>query len=489
MPTVPKTATKSTTSATTERKAANPEKQQEKSRKTTSKAHRTKAESQTAPVSRSKNFVLDTNVILHDYECIDKFEENDIYIPIVVLEELDKFKKGSDQINFNARSFIRKLDELAGADFFEHGADLGEGRGRLYVYLGNKAHSLVQEAFGENIPDHKILSAALHIREDNEGEQTILVSKDINLRMKAKSLGIPVEDYFNDKVQTFDLFEEAQPLFEGVDADLINRLYTDDRGISLDELEFGSKILPNECFILKSDQNSVLVRYNPFEAMVQRVDKHTHVGITPRNAEQTFAFDVLMDPNVLLVALSGKAGTGKTLLALAAALDQADRYGQILLARPIVALSNKDLGALPGTEQEKIRPYMQPLFDNLNVIKSQFKGGKQQTQIDKLQQDNKLIIEALAYLRGRSLADSIVIVDEAQNLTPHEVKTIITRAGEGTKMIFCGDVDQIDSPYLDSQSNGLAYMIDKMRGETLFAHVNLVKGERSELSELASHLL
>ena len=482
MPTAPKKAPSAQTEHETTR-------QETSSQRKTAKPQRTHAQGKPKTTSRSKNFVLDTNVILHDYECVDKFEDNDIYLPIVVLEELDKFKKGSDQINFNARAFVRKLDELAGADFFERGADLGEGRGRLYVYLGNKPHERVAHAFGENIPDHKILSATLHIAEANEGEQTILVSKDINLRMKAKSLGIPVEDYFNDKVPTFDIFEEAQPVFEGVDAELINRLYDNEQGISLDDLEFGSKLLPNECFVLKSDQNSVLARYNPFEAMVQRVDKYTHMGITPRNAEQAFAFDVLMDPNVLLVALSGKAGTGKTLLALAAALDQADRYGQIMLARPIVALANKDLGALPGTEQEKVRPYMQPLFDNLNVIKSQFKGGKQQAELEKLQQDNKLIIEALAYLRGRSLADAIVIVDEAQNLTPHEVKTIITRAGEGTKMIFCGDVEQIDSPYLDTQSNGLAYMIDKMRGETLFAHVNLIKGERSELSELASHLL
>ncbi|MBL6452257.1 MAG: PhoH family protein [Porphyromonas sp.] len=482
MPTAPKKAPSAQTEHETIR-------QETSSQRKTAKPQRTHAQGKPKTTSRSKNFVLDTNVILHDYECVDKFEDNDIYLPIVVLEELDKFKKGSDQINFNARAFVRKLDDLAGADFFERGADLGEGRGRLYVYLGNKPHERVAHAFGENIPDHKILSATLHIAEANEGEQTILVSKDINLRMKAKSLGIPVEDYFNDKVPTFDIFEEAQPVFEGVDAELINRLYDNEQGISLDDLEFGSKLLPNECFVLKSDQNSVLARYNPFEAMVQRVDKYTHMGITPRNAEQAFAFEVLMDPNVLLVALSGKAGTGKTLLALAAALDQADRYGQIMLARPIVALANKDLGALPGTEQEKVRPYMQPLFDNLNVIKSQFKGGKQQAELEKLQQDNKLIIEALAYLRGRSLADAIVIVDEAQNLTPHEVKTIITRAGEGTKMIFCGDVEQIDSPYLDSQSNGLAYMIDKMRGETLFAHVNLIKGERSELSELASHLL
>ena len=220
-----------------------------------------------------------------------------------------------------------------------------------------------------------------------------------------------------------------------------------------------------------------------------RLDDRTF-GIEPRNAEQAFALDVLLDDNIKLVGVTGKAGTGKTLLALAAALQMRDKYQQILLARPIVALSNKDLGFLPGDEKEKMAPYMQPLFDNLTVIKNQFSSSsKEITELNDMQKSGKLVIEALAYIRGRSLSETYFIIDEAQNLTPHEIKTIITRAGENTKIVFTGDVQQIDSPYLDAQSNGLAYMIDKMKGQSIFAHTNLIKGERSKLAELASDLL
>ena len=241
---------------------------------------------------------------------------------------------------------------------------------------------------------------------------------------------------------------------------------------------------------MKNGKKSALARYDSFNGRIRKVEKQVCFGIQPRNAEQAFAFEVLTDPNVKLIALTGKAGTGKTLLALAAALKQNEDYGQILLARPIVALSNKDLGYLPGDEKQKIAPYMQPLFDNLVVIKSHLNfGGAEVKRIEELQTSKKLEIEALAYIRGRSLSETFCIVDEAQNLTPHEIKTIITRAGENTKMVFTGDLQQIDSPYLDTQSNGLAYMIDKMSGQDLFAHVNLLKGERSRLSELASVLL
>ncbi|MDR0977367.1 MAG: PhoH family protein, partial [Prevotellaceae bacterium] len=237
-------------------------------------------------------------------------------------------------------------------------------------------------------------------------------------------------------------------------------------------------------------RNSVLARYNPFTRHVCRVSKSKHYGIEPRNAEQAFAFEVLCDPDIKLVALTGKAGTGKTLLALAAALSQLTLYKQILLARPIVALSNRDIGFLPGDAQEKVAPYMQPLFDNLNVIKHQFAANSTEVKrLEEMQKSDQLVIEALAFIRGRSLSDTFCIVDEAQNLTPHEIKTIITRAGEGTKMVFTGDIQQIDQPYLDSQSNGLVYMIDRMRDQNLFAHINLIKGERSELSELASNLM
>lgn len=437
-----------------------------------------------------KNFVLDTNVILHDYKCIDNFQENDIYLPIVVLEELDKFKKGSEQINFNAREFVRELDMLTDKDLFLKGASLGPGKGTLHIITGNPYQEKIAQSFPERTPDHRILSCAMWIAESKQKMQTILVTKDVNLRMKARSLGIPVEDYFTDKITNVDIFERAQETYDNIDPDLIDKIYASAEGVDAGNLEFKAKLEPNECFILKSVRNSVLARYNPFTDKVKRVEKVSNYGIQPRNAEQSFALEVLNDPNIKLIGLTGKAGTGKTLLALAAALKQAGAYKQVLLARPIVALANKDLGFLPGDEQQKVAPYMQPLFDNLNVIKAQFATGSADVRrIDDMRKDNQLVIEALAFIRGRSLSETFCIIDEAQNLTPHEIKTIITRAGEGTKMVFTGDIQQIDSPYLDAQSNGLAYMIDKMKGQELFAHINLVKGERSQLSELASNLL
>ncbi|MDF9830756.1 PhoH family protein [Parabacteroides sp. PF5-6] len=437
-----------------------------------------------------KNFVLDTNVILHDYKCIEKFEENDIYLPIVVLEELDKFKKGSDQINYNAREFVRELDALTSNDLFLKGASLGEGKGTLYIVTGDKHTDKVSLSFPDKTPDNRILSCATWVAETKPKMKTILVTKDINLRMKARALGIAVEDYINDKVVNVDIFERAQDIYDETDPELIDKLYSTPGGIDADLLEIKSKLEPNDCFILKSMRNSVLARYNPFTDKIERVEKGNNYGITPRNAEQSFAFEVLNDPDVKLVGITGKAGTGKTLLALASALKQAGMYKQVLLARPIVSLANKDIGFLPGDEKQKVAPYMQPLFDNLNVIKSQFVATSAEVKrIDEMQKENKLVVEALAFIRGRSLSETFCIIDEAQNLTPHEIKTIITRAGEGTKMVFTGDIQQIDSPYLDAQSNGLAYMVDKMKGQEIFAHINLIKGERSALAEMAANLL
>ena len=437
-----------------------------------------------------KNFVLDTNVILHDYKCIENFQENDIYLPIVVLEELDRFKKGSEQINYNAREFVRELDLITTNDLFTKGASLGPNLGMLHVVTGDPYQDAVAKAFSEKTADHRILSCTLFVAQQYPDMQTILVTKDVNLRMKARSLGIKVEDYITDKVTNVDIFERSQETYDGIDPELIDRIYAYPAGIDADELDLSAKLSANDCFILKSERNSVLARFNPFSHKIKRVDKSTNYGIQPRNAEQSFAFEVLNDPEIKLVALTGKAGTGKTLLALASALKQADLYKQILLARPIVALANKDLGFLPGDEKQKVAPYMQPLFDNLNVIKGQIPvNGAEARRLDEMQKSNQLVIEALAFIRGRSLSETYFIVDEAQNLTPHEIKTIITRAGEGTKMVFTGDIQQIDSPYLDAQSNGLAYMVDKMKGQDLFAHINLVKGERSQLSELASNLL
>jgi PhoH-like ATPase len=437
-----------------------------------------------------KNFVLDTNVILHDYKCVHNFEENDIYIPIVVLEELDHFKKGNEQINFNAREFARELDLIADDKLFKKGADLGTGKGRLFILTGGEYPEVIAKSFIEKTPDHRILAATYTLRENKKNSRTILVTKDINLRMKALSLGLEAEDYINDKVTDINVFEKTYETYDNVPPELIDQLYNGSGTIALDELEFSADIEPQDCFILKSVRSSVLARYIPQTGLVKRIVKERSFGIEPRNAEQTFAMNVLLDDDVKLVALTGKSGTGKTLLALAAALQKYESYKQILLARPIVALSNKDLGFLPGDEKQKIAPYMQPLFDNLNVIKHNFSyQGKEIRLLEEMQKNNQLVIEALAYIRGRSLSDTFFIVDEAQNLTPHEIKTIITRAGEGTKIVFTGDIQQIDSPYLDMFSNGLVYMIDRMRGQNIFAHINLVKGERSFLSELASDLL
>ena len=435
-----------------------------------------------------KNFVLDTNVLLHDHKCIFNFEENDIFIPIVVLEELDKFKKGNEEINYNAREFARQLDKYTDKDFFENGAQLGPDLGRLSIIVNSSLNKRVKEAFREDKPDHRILSAAIEVAEQHKNMRTILVTKDINLRMKARALGIETEDYTNDKVKSDDLFENEHRTITGIAPDIIDAIYSSKKGIPVEQI--GVKLRTNECFVLDSGNSSVLARYVTADGIVRKVTKEKNFGIEPRNAEQAFAFDLLNDDRVKLLAITGKAGTGKTLLALAGALKQHGMYKQILLARPIVSLSNKDLGFLPGDEKQKIAPYMQPLFDNLNVIKRQFSlESNDYRTLQEMQAGGSLVIEALAYIRGRSLSDTFCIIDEAQNLTPHEIKTIITRAAEGTKMVFTGDVYQIDTPYLDTQSNGLAYMIDRMQGQEIFGHVNLVKGERSKLSELASNLL
>lgn len=435
-----------------------------------------------------KNFVLDTNVLLHDHKCIFNFEENDIFIPIVVLEELDKFKKGNEEINYNAREFARQLDKYTDKDFFENGAQLGPDLGLLSIIVNSSLNKRVKEAFREDKPDHRILSAAIEVAEQHKNMRTILVTKDINLRMKARALGIETEDYTNDKVKSDDLFENEHRTITGIAPDIIDAIYSSKKGIPVEQI--GVKLRTNECFVLDSGNSSVLARYVTADGIVRKVTKEKNFGIEPRNAEQAFAFDLLNDDRVKLLAITGKAGTGKTLLALAGALKQHGMYKQILLARPIVSLSNKDLGFLPGDEKQKIAPYMQPLFDNLNVIKRQFSlESNDYRTLQEMQAGGSLVIEALAYIRGRSLSDTFCIIDEAQNLTPHEIKTIITRAAEGTKMVFTGDVYQIDSPYLDTQSNGLAYMIDRMQGQEIFGHVNLVKGERSKLSELASNLL
>ena len=445
----------------------------------------------TAVKKNRKIFVLDTNVLLHDYKSIHNFDEHDISIPITVLEELDRFKKGNDIINFHAREFTRELDKLSGDKLFNGGLSLGRGKGKLSICTGKIPSEKLSASFPENTADHRILAISEHLHIQNgTARPVILITKDINLRMKAKSLGIMAQDYHNDMVQNIDDIFESVKSSDVTDDTAISDMYESMEGVPVDRFKLAKPPMAHQYFIFRKDSKSGLGHYDPFNKMVNRVEKTRTYGIDPRNAEQTFALDALARPEVQLVALTGKAGTGKTLLALAAAIHQRKMYTQIYLARPIVPLGNRDLGYLPGDVDEKIGPYMQPLFDNLSVIKQKFKQqSKEFSRIDEMQQSEKLVITPLAYIRGRSLSRVFFIVDEAQNLTPHEVKTIITRAGEGTKMIFTGDIQQIDSPYLDTKSNGLTYLADRMKGQDIFAHVHLVNGERSYLADLASNLL
>jgi PhoH-like ATPase len=438
-----------------------------------------------------KNFILDTNVILHDSSCIYHFEKHNIIIPIVVLEEIDKFKKGNDLKNFHAREFTRMIDKIYNNNIFKEGASLGKDRGNLRVIAGNDTPPIIREYFLHDSPDHRIIGLAWNLINVENLENVVLISKDINLRMKAKSIGISAEDYTTGTIKNLEELYMGKSITEDVDPEFINQFYNPPYEIDSDKfIDIGRQIHPNEYFILKSMKNSVLLRNDRFDDLIYRVEKKTAYGIKPRNSEQTFAMDALLDNRIPIVTLSGKAGTGKTLLALACALESRSYYKQIYLARPIIPLGNRDMGYLPGDIKSKLDPYMQPLWDNLKVIKNQFnETDNKLLKINELIENNKLVIEPLAYIRGRSLEKIYFIVDEAQNLTPHEIKTIITRVATSTKIIFTGDPYQIDTPYLDSKSNGLTYLIDKFKGQKLYAHITLEKGERSELAELASNLL
>jgi PhoH-like ATPase len=443
-----------------------------------------------AVARKQKMFVLDTNVILHDSKCMYQFEENDIVIPITVLEELDGFKKGNESINFQAREFLRAVDSLAQQPLFGKGVKIGKDLGNLIVKVGGKYHDDLRLAFENRTPDHEILNVAYRLSREFRRRQIILVSKDVNLRMKAKALGLTAQDYRNDHVKDISSMYTGIRLKEHVDSELVDRMYAQPFTIGPDELGLEQALVPNEYLILRNGKKSALATYDSDRALVRRVDKLTAYGISPRNAEQAFALNALANPEVKLVSISGKAGTGKTLLALAAALERKKEYRQIFMARPVVPLSNKDIGYLPGDIQSKLDPYMQPLYDNLGVIQNQWgTTDTRHKRIREMLDDEKLVIAPLAYIRGRSLVNIFFIVDEAQNLTPHEVKTIITRAGDGTKLVFTGDIFQIDHPYLNSHSNGLSYLIEKMHGQSIYAHINLTKGERSQLAELASNLL
>lgn len=438
-----------------------------------------------------KVFVLDTSVILYEHNSIMNFDEHDVAIPITVLEELDHFKKGNDTKNFEAREFSRLLDNLADGYTLQDWIPLnGRSKGNFKVLMSSPSKKVDSTiVFGEDKPDHRILNAALHLQEADKNKKVILVTKDINLRLKAKSLNLPAEDYTTGKVKNVSSLFSGKHIFENAAADQINDIY-EKGGIDVAEFLGNEKPVDNSYFIIKSGKKSVLAYYNSQKDIIEKVEKKPVYGIKPKNAEQTFAIHAILNPDIKLVSMNGVAGTGKTLIALAASLEQKRSFKQIYLARPIVPLSNKDIGYLPGDIKSKLNPYMEPLWDNLKFIQNQWsETDKEFAKISEMVALEKLVITPLAYIRGRSLSNICFIVDEAQNLTPHEVKTIITRAGENTKIIFTGDVNQIDTPYLDSQSNGLSYLIDRIKGHPLYAHVTLEKGERSELANLANELL
>lgn len=425
-----------------------------------------------------KTFILDTNVILYDPKSIYNFGNNDIIIPITVLEELDKFKKGNDVINLNARTFIRELDNLAKNKIMS----LGNKRGILSIGIpplpANVSDNL--KILNNRLNDNLILSLVYSYNNPN----FILVTKDINLRMKARAFDINAQDYETGKIKNISELYKGYRIINNVSLDTIDKIYSEN--VMLDLHHIISKPVSNEYFLLRNNKKTVTVKYNPITKLFDKLIDLNAAGIKGRNLEQHFALDALLNINCSLVTITGMTGGGKTLLALAAAIDQRKAYTQILLARPIITLSDKQFGFLPGDINEKIDPYMLPLYDNLKVIKSTFGDNK---IFEQLSEQKKIDIVPLPFIRGRSMPKVFFIIDEAQNLTPHEVKTIITRAGEGTKIVFTGDIYQIDSNYLDSRSNGLSYLIDKMKGQDIFAHVNLEKSERSKLAELAADLL
>lgn len=444
-------------------------------------------------VRKPKIFVLDTNIILHDFKAIRKFKDNDIVIPVAVIEELDKFKKGTDQLAYNARGFMRDMDRITdGRLFGDKGIQIAKGLGKIKIEPNHPFPDEMKDLFKDDIQDHRILSTAIWVRDNNPGRFVALVTKDINLRMKSKAAGMEVQDYMTDRL-------EDEKVENSIKEVIVIENFNE---AAFQELAYGpetsipwktvskTKPKPNQLYKLRCGSETLCARFDEEEGKIVLVKSRYVYGIKPLNDEQKFAVDACLNPNVKLVSMTGGAGTGKTLIALASALEQAKDFDQIILTRPTVVLGNQDIGFLPGDQKSKMSPFIQPLMDNLNVIKSKFKStSKEALKLDAMLREEKLLISPLAYIRGRSLGRVFFICDEAQNLTPNEIKTIITRAGEGTKMVFTGDIFQIDQPYLDQWSNGLTHLSEKMSGQKLFEHVFLRIGERSELSDLASKLL
>lgn len=431
-----------------------------------------------------KSFIIDTNVILHDSNCIYNFNENDVVIPAAVLNELDGFKSGSDMKSFHTRQFIRRIDNMSEKNMFNGGISLGDGLGSIRIETSKELCPEIIDNFPSNNIDNDILNLAYYLKNKNS-ENIVLITKDINLRLKARALKIKCEDYKSDSIDDMSRVEGAYKEIKSVANDTIDSIYKKDK-VNINNIYYKNNLSSNECIVLNNGNKSALARYNSKNNTLRRVKKKEAFGIKPRNTEQTFALDILLDNSIKIVSLTGRPGTGKTILSLAAALKNKNNYKQIHVSRPIMGLSDKDIGYLPGNIKDKIDPYMKPIYDNLEVIKDYNKTNK---SINSILDNNKIEISALTFIRGRSLNRIFFIIDESQNLSMHEIKTIATRAGEGTKLVFTGDINQIDNPYLTPQSNGLSYLIDKMKGEDIFAHIDLKKSERSKLAEISSKLL
>jgi PhoH-like ATPase len=449
-----------------------------------------------------KIYVLDTSVLLHRPQSLFSFETHTVVIPIVVLDELDQFKRGSLEINRNARHVISFIDRLREKGPIDQGVKLRDG-GRLVIELVDRKDVDLLPAGFETSNDNRILASAMSLKRAHPRKRVIVVSKDINMRVKADAMGLDAEDYRADKIQVNELYTGQTEL--DVPSDTIDRMY-ESKELDLSVLKpqlNGHRFFPNEFFTLRnqgSPNHTALARFDADKSVLSlvREQKGDIWGIRPLNREQRFAMELLLDDRIKLVTLSGKAGTGKTILALAAGLNKVlndKTYRRLAVYRPVVPMGN-DIGYLPGTEQEKLTPWMQPIFDNLEYllegqhgIQTRGGGSGKEARMQYLLDSGALEIRALTYIRGRSLPHQFMIIDEAQNLTPHEIKTIVTRAGEGTKLVVSGDPYQIDHPYLDFTSNGLTHLVEKFKGHAIAGHVTLSKGERSELAEVAASLL
>ncbi|WP_345952369.1 PhoH family protein [Mucilaginibacter sp. PAMB04168] len=438
--------------------------------------------------AQKKIFVLDTSVILYDHNAFESFQEHDVAIPIQVLEELDNMKTGNDTRNFEARGFIRLMDNYSQNYLLNNWLPLnGKNKGSFKVVMDKSEGTVNAETiFGSDKIDHRILNAALRLQQENPDKKVILVSKDICLRLKAKALNLYAEDYETGKVKNLEaLYTGIGPL-QKVTERLLGQLNKQPLPADTANIHPAGNLF----YILQGKNTAVPAFYNIQNAQLEKIQQQTAFTIEPRSVQQAFALHALLNPAIKLVTIQGNAGTGKTLLALASALEQRKNYRQIFITRPTVPLGNKEIGYLPGDAKSKVDPFMAPIWDNLKFLKDQYAHDeKMQKKIDELVATDKISITPLAFIRGRTLSKIFFMVDEAQNLTPHEIKTIISRAGENSKVVFTGDIYQIDTPYLDAESNGLSYLIDKAKNHPLYAHITLQKGERSELANLANELL